>query len=78
MAFWNGYIGGNMKKEGKKMKRFNDVDCVWDYLIEAGLFTEGELTLVTCINGYRIEVLNDCLFARYGYRDLEQMLGAEK
>ena len=59
------------------MKNFNNVEYVWDYLISSELFTEKELELVTHINGFRIEVLNDCIFVRYGYRSLQQMLEAE-
>ena len=55
----------------------NDVSYVWDFLIENAYFTEAELQLVTSINGYSIETLNDCIYVRYGYRSLDQMLGEE-
>jgi len=29
--------------------------------------------LITNINGYSIDTLNDCIYARYGYRSYEQM-----
>ena len=45
----------------------------WDWLLNAGIATEKELQLVTDINGYSIETLNDVLFARTGYRDQEQL-----
>ena len=60
------------------MKDLKDVNQVWDYFIESGLFTESELQLVTSLNGFSLDVLNDCLFARYGYRDLEQMFGSDE
>ena len=47
---------------------------LFSQLIELSLFTKDELNLITCINGFTIETLNDCIFARYGYRDLSQML----
>ncbi len=50
------------------------VDVVYNYYEEAELFTAEELRLVTNINGYNLKTLNDMLFARYGYRDLEQMM----
>lgn len=50
-----------------------DVNKLWDKLIEQELFTEEELRLVTDINGYSVETLNECIYARYGYRSLEQM-----
>ena len=55
-----------------------NLDQVYDYLVDNGYFTDDELHLVTCIDGYNMEVLEDCIYARYGYRSLEQMLDAEK
>ena len=49
------------------------VDEVWDLLIEYGVATQEELGLVTCINGYNIDTLNDVIYARTGYRDIEQL-----
>ncbi len=48
---------------------------IWDYLIESGIATQEELELVTNINGYTEETLNDVIYARTGYRNLEQLLG---
>ena len=60
------------------IKYYNDeVIYTWDSLVDAGYFTDEELELVTCINGYNIEALNDCIYARYGYRSLEQMEESE-
>jgi hypothetical protein len=56
-------------------KDFNDVNVLWDELIENELFTWDELRLLTNINGYSVETLNDAIFSRYGYRDYEQMMG---
>lgn len=44
-----------------------------NYLIENGIATEEEITLVTKINGYSQETLNDILYARTGYRSFEQI-----
>ena len=49
------------------------VDEVWGLLIEDGIATEKELELVTCINGYNIDTLNDVIYARTGYRNIEQL-----
>ena len=58
-----------------KMKQYEDeVIYVWDKLVDMGLFTDRELELITNINGYNIETLNDAIYARYGYRSLDQML----
>lgn len=54
-----------------------DVNELFEKLIDEGYFTEAELQLVTSINGYSIETLNDCIYCRYGYRSYEQMKGSE-
>lgn len=54
------------------------VTKLYDELVETGLFTYEELQLLTNINGYTIETLNSALYARYGYRDLEQMKGSDE
>ena len=41
-----------------------EVNEVWDLLIEYGVATQEELELVTCINGYNIDTLNDIIYAR--------------
>ena len=57
----------------------NDFDSIeallYNYYIDSEMFTQNELDLITNINGWNVETFNDVLFARYGYRDLEQMLG---
>lgn len=56
------------------------VNELWDNLLEQELFTEAELQLITNINGYNVETLNDAIYARYGYgidkkrRDEESIL----
>ena len=49
------------------------VDEVWDLLIEYGVATQEELELVTYINGYNIDTLNDVIYARTGYQNIEQI-----
>ena len=50
------------------------VNELWAELVERDLFTDRELQLLTNINGFSIETLNDALYSRYGYRDYEQMM----
>ena len=47
---------------------------MWDAIIMYGIATEEELILVTSINGYREETLNDVIYIRTGYRDIKQFL----
>lgn len=49
----------------------------FDYLIENEICTEEEMQLVTKINGYNEESVNDILYVRTGYRSLEQYLECE-
>ena len=49
------------------------IEQIWDYLVETGVATKEELVLVTNINGYNEETLNNVIWARTAYRDLEQL-----
>lgn len=49
------------------------INEVWDLLIEYGIATQEELELVTCINGYNMDTMNDVIYARTGYRDIDQL-----
>ena len=46
---------------------------IWDYIVEQGIAIEDECRLVTNINGYNEESLNDIIYAKVGYRSVEQM-----
>lgn len=50
---------------------------IWDTIIEYSIATEEELSLVTAINGYNEDALNDVVFVRTGYRSIEQLLEEE-
>ena len=49
-------------------------DEFFDFLVEYGIASEDEIRLVTDINGYNEETLNDILYARTGNRSVEQFL----
>ena len=57
------------------MKKYNceDFGIIYQCLIDGDFFTEAELLLVTNINGASIKTLNDCIYARYGYNNYEQL-----
>lgn len=50
---------------------------LWDLIIGYEIATKEELSLITNINGYSVETLNDVIYARTGYRDVEQFLEEE-
>jgi hypothetical protein len=45
---------------------------LFERIINDGIATESEIDLVTDIAGYSIETLNQIIYARTGYRDIEQ------
>lgn len=51
-----------------------DLNELWTKIVDDGIVTDDELRLVTYINGYNEETLNDVIYARTGYRDIEQFL----
>ena len=50
---------------------------IYDYLIEYGIATEKEISLVCSINGTNEDSLNSILYSRTGYRDIEQIKECE-
>ena len=58
------------KVEKYKMDKLNEI---FDFIIEWEIATEDEIQLVTKINGWNEESLNDIIYVRTGYRDMEQM-----
>jgi len=47
------------------------------FLINNGIATKEEINLVTNINGYTAKTLNDILYTRTGYRNIEQLMDEE-
>ena len=52
-----------------------DINDIWEELVSQELFTEEELQLITNMNGYSIETLNNATYARFGYCYVEDILG---
>ena len=50
---------------------------IYDYLIDYGIETEKEISLVCSINGTNEDSLNSILYSRTGYRDVEQIKECE-
>ena len=44
---------------------------LWTLIVKYGIAIDSEIDLVTDINGNSIETLNDIIYARTGYRDIE-------
>ena len=54
--------------------KYYGVDDIYQLLIDLDMFTEAELKLLTYINGFNIETLEDALYCRYGIRSVDQLL----
>jgi hypothetical protein len=50
-----------------------NLDNLWEILVDYSIATEEELQLITSINGYSEETLNDVLYVRTGLRNFEQL-----
>lgn len=50
-----------------------NIEYVWELLVNMEIATDEELQLVTSINGYNIDTLNDVIYVRTGYHDMEQL-----
>lgn len=50
------------------------LDKLWDFITVNEIATDEEIRLVTDINGYNEEALNDIIYARTGYRNYEQCM----
>ena len=51
-----------------------DIEDAIAFLEEEGIATGEEIDLVTKINGYNLETINDIIYVRTGCRDYEQLL----
>jgi hypothetical protein len=57
------------QKEDNIMDKEMDI---WQKIEDYGIATYEEIDLVTSINGLSIDTLNDIIYARTGYRDMDQ------
>ena len=48
------------------------IDKLWDRIVNAGIASEDTLRVITAINGYSVETLNDVIYAVSGLRNWKQ------
>lgn len=46
---------------------------IYALLVDLNYFTEEELNLLLNINGHQEQTLNDAIYVRYGFHDVEQL-----
>lgn len=54
-----------------------NLEQYYNYLLENEIVGEETLNVVTSINGYNEKTLDDVLYVKSGYRDIEQYLEYE-
>ena len=59
------------------MKTTDQLNHMYDTILELELATFEELELVTCINGFNEQAMNDIVYVRVGYQTLDQYLEME-
>ena len=52
----------------------SEVERISDILVDYGVATDDEIDLVCKINGWTVESLNDIIYARTGYHNVDQYL----
>lgn len=50
-----------------------ELEYLVDTMIELGICNNDEVRLVSAINGYSVDSMLDILYARTGYRSLDQL-----
>lgn len=54
-----------------------ELEEYYNYLIDTCIVSDETLQVVTCINGYSVNTLNDVLYTVTSYRDIEDYLQYE-
>lgn len=54
-----------------------ETNQAYSFIIDNEICTQDEADLVTSINGYNVETINDIIYCRTGYHDIEQLYNCE-
>lgn len=54
------------------------IEKLWDLLVNYELATESTLQLITRLNGYTLETMENVLYALTGYRSHDQFMENER
>lgn len=52
-------------------------NTIYNFIVENGFASEETLNVVTAINGYSVETLNDVIYVTTGYHSMEQYIECE-
>ena len=62
----------------KNTKMNKQIEKLWDLIVNYELATDSTLQLVTRLNGYTLETLEDVLYALTGYHSYDQFMENER
>ena len=54
------------------------IEIIWDLLVNFELATEATLQLITRLNGYNLETMENVLYALTGYHSYDQFMENER
>jgi len=54
------------------------IEILWDLLVNFELATESTLQLITRLNGYNLETMENVLYALTGYHSYDQFMENER
>jgi len=54
------------------------IEILWDLLVNFELASESTLQLITRLNGYNLETMENVLYALTGYQSYEQFMENER
>lgn len=62
----------------KKLYDFENVGQAYNFMLTNEIASEETLAVITSINGYNIDTLNDVLYCQSGYHNFEQLYECEE
>ena len=68
----------NHKTNNIKDNMNQQIEKLWDLIVNYELTSEQSLQLVTRLNGYTLETMEDVLYALTGYHSYEQFMENER
>lgn len=74
---WRPYKTAPKRAALDRSKKMIETNQAYSFVIDNGICTQDEADLVTSINGYNVEAINDIIYCRTGYHDIEQLHDCE-
>lgn len=72
-----GYFN-NLKYINNQITSDSAIELTWNFILENNIASVESLELITNINGYNIETLNQVIHANTAYHDIKQLYDCER